>query len=122
MSTAETKSCKIEGCKRAYRAKGYCTVHYNKWRRGEIEGEVGRYKSCSEEGCHKPMYRKGKCEQHYGAWSASKKPEVPVAEAPKEEAVPAAAEAAPVEEKKEEAAPAAAEAAPAEEKKAEAAE
>jgi len=31
----EAKSCKIKGCKRTYRAKGYCTAHYKKWRNGE---------------------------------------------------------------------------------------
>ena len=24
-------ACKIEKCKRPYRAKGYCNVHYKKW-------------------------------------------------------------------------------------------
>ncbi len=67
------KKCKIAGCKRPYRAKGYCTVHYNKWRKGELESKKGRYKICGEENCKKPSYKKGMCEQHYGAWSASKK-------------------------------------------------
>ena len=30
------KRCRIEGCKRPYRAKGYCNVHYTKWRKGEL--------------------------------------------------------------------------------------
>ncbi len=67
-----TIPCKIEGCKRPYRAKGYCTVHYQKWRRGELEAKP-RYKTCNEENCNKPLYRKGYCEQHYSAWSVSKK-------------------------------------------------
>lgn len=28
------KRCKIPGCKRPYRAKGYCNVHYKQWRKG----------------------------------------------------------------------------------------
>ncbi len=28
------KHCKVEGCKRPYRAKGYCNVHYRQWRKG----------------------------------------------------------------------------------------
>lgn len=71
------KVCKMAGCKRPYRAKGYCNVHFQKWRRGEIEGAKPRYKTCGEENCRKPMYRQGLCEQHYSAWSASKKPQVP---------------------------------------------
>ena len=36
------KACKIQGCKRAYRAKGFCFFHHAKWRRGELEAvEVG---------------------------------------------------------------------------------
>jgi hypothetical protein len=30
------KSCQIKGCKRPYKAKGYCNVHYKQWRRGKL--------------------------------------------------------------------------------------
>jgi hypothetical protein len=30
------KKCSIEGCKRAYQAKGYCFFHYDKWKNGEL--------------------------------------------------------------------------------------
>ena len=59
------KKCKIKGCKRPYRAKGYCTVHYNKWRKGELPKP--RYKICSAEDCRKPMVRWGLCEEHFEA-------------------------------------------------------
>jgi len=26
----------VEGCKRPYRAKGYCNVHYKQWRLGKL--------------------------------------------------------------------------------------
>lgn len=65
------KSCKVEKCKRPYRAKGYCNVHYKKWRQGDF-GKT-RYKICSNESCRKPMFSKGMCQQHFEAWSASKK-------------------------------------------------
>lgn len=32
----EEKACKIKGCKRPYRAKGYCNVHYRRWRKGDL--------------------------------------------------------------------------------------
>lgn len=35
LSRAE-KRCSIEGCRRPYKAKGYCIVHYQKWRKGEL--------------------------------------------------------------------------------------
>jgi hypothetical protein len=62
---AEQK-CRVEGCKRPYRAKGYCVVHYNAWRRGEVEGHKARYKLCSKEGCKKPAGAWGVCDEHRG--------------------------------------------------------
>lgn len=60
----EAKKCKKEGCKRPYRAKGYCTVHYKKWRQGDLP--KGRYKICTHEGCKKPRagVRGSLCEEH----------------------------------------------------------
>ena len=73
-TTRRNTPCKIEGCKRPYRAKGYCVSHYQKWRRGELDAKP-RYKICCEENCRQPLFKKGYCEQHYSAWSASKKHE-----------------------------------------------
>jgi hypothetical protein len=67
LSKAESK-CSVEGCKRPYRAKGYCNVHYKAWRHGEIEGHHARYKTCSKEACRKPAGPKwGLCEEHFAA-------------------------------------------------------
>ncbi len=58
--------CKMKSCKREYRAKGYCRVHYKKWRRGEYG--LARYKTCGDKaGCRKPMAmnRQGFCEEHF---------------------------------------------------------
>lgn len=62
--SARPTACSVEGCKRAYRAKGYCNVHFNKWRRGEL-AKKPRYKICGEENCHKPMVAWGLCQTHY---------------------------------------------------------
>ncbi len=73
-ATEETKTerkCSVEGCKRPYRAKSYCVVHYQKWRRGEIEGHKARYKTCSKEGCRKPATLRGLCEEHAGKGEAA---------------------------------------------------
>jgi len=64
------KKCTVEGCKRPYRAKGYCVTHYKLWRRGEVEGHKARYKLCSKEGCKKPAGRYGVCEEHRGGAKA----------------------------------------------------
>lgn len=59
------KHCQIKSCKREYRAKGYCRVHYKKWRQGEYG--VARYKTCKDMDCRKAMAknRHGYCEDHF---------------------------------------------------------
>jgi hypothetical protein len=56
------RRCKVKGCQRPYRAKGYCRTHYRAWRRGDLPKP--RYKRCKKEGCAKPMVRRGYCEEH----------------------------------------------------------
>jgi hypothetical protein len=53
----------IVGCKRPYRAKGYCRVHYRKWRQGEF-GKT-RYKPCRFEGCRRRRFQGAYCEDHF---------------------------------------------------------
>ena len=75
---AEVKKCNQKDCKRPYRAKGYCNVHYNQWRQGKLG--KSRYKTCSQESCKKPMGKRGLCDAHYEAWLKSRKTAVAVAE------------------------------------------
>ena len=63
--TASDK-CSMEGCKRPYRAKGFCVTHYKLWRRGELEGHKARYKTCTKEGCRKPREFGSLCAEHAG--------------------------------------------------------
>jgi hypothetical protein len=65
------KTCTVEGCKRGYRAKGYCFFHYKKWRAGELGH--GRYKTCSNVDCLKKATQHGLCDDHHAAWRASRK-------------------------------------------------
>src|SRR5438105_3900115 len=58
----KAEACQIEGCKRAYQAKGYCFFHYDKWKAGELP--KGRYKTCSKEGCLKKVVAHGLCAEH----------------------------------------------------------
>jgi hypothetical protein len=71
------KTCTVQGCKRAYRAKGLCFFHYKKWRRGELEKKPGlgapRYDTCGKEGCKKKVVGHGLCQEHFDAWKASRK-------------------------------------------------
>lgn len=41
LSAAEKGYCKIDGCGKAVRAKGFCSSHYQQWRRGSLKGYVG---------------------------------------------------------------------------------
>ncbi len=61
----ENKNCKSENCKRPYRAKGYCRVHYKKWRRGDLPHT--RYNTCLQDACRKKSFQKSLCEEHFKA-------------------------------------------------------
>lgn len=86
MTTAQTTPCQVEGCKRPYRAKGYCEWHFKKWRRGEMPKKT-HYKLCVEENCRKPRGRWGLCADHFAALKGTPAPAAaaaPAAEAPAE--------------------------------------
>lgn len=63
-TSRDASRCSIEGCKRPYRAKSYCNVHYKQWRRGKMEGHTARYKICTKEGCRKPRATGSLCAEH----------------------------------------------------------
>jgi len=93
MEASKERSCKVEGCKRPYRAKGYCNIHFRKWRRGEMPKKP-YYRICSTENCRAETFKGGMCKQHYEAWIASKHPQeaaAPEAPAATPEAVSAEA-------------------------------
>ena len=79
-ATTTERKCTVEGCKRPYRAKGYCVTHYKLWRRGEVEGHKARYKLCSKEACKKPAGRYGLCDEHRGAAKEEAAAAAPAAE------------------------------------------
>jgi hypothetical protein len=66
------KTCSVEGCTRAYRAKGLCFFHYRKWRRGEIEKRPPRFKTCGKPDCSKKVVAHGLCQEHYDAWKKAR--------------------------------------------------
>jgi hypothetical protein len=75
------KTCSVQGCKRAYRAKGLCFFHYKKWRRSELEGSPRRWVACSKPDCKKKVSAHGLCEEHFQAWKKSRKKNQGAAEA-----------------------------------------
>jgi hypothetical protein len=64
----DEKKCSQEGCKRPYRAKGYCIMHYRMWRHGELPKT--RYKTCTKEGCNKKRVKGSLCAEHAGGAAA----------------------------------------------------
>lgn len=58
----EGQKCSVEGCKRAYQAKGYCFHHYDAWKAGELK--KARYKTCNHEACLKKVAAGGLCAEH----------------------------------------------------------
>lgn len=49
--------CSVEGCERPRRAKGLCSMHYQRQRTVGVE--------CSIDGCGNKMHAKGMCQKHY---------------------------------------------------------
>ncbi len=57
------RACKVKGCKRPYRAKSYCNVHYRQWRQGKLG--KSRFKICTKEECNGRRHQGSLCETHY---------------------------------------------------------
>lgn len=69
------KACTANGCKRPYRAKGYCYFHYKKWRQGELPHS--RYRVCSKPECRAKATRHGLCDKHFAETYKSGSAEAP---------------------------------------------
>lgn len=41
LSAEPRGTCKVPGCRQAVRSKGFCSAHYQQWRRGTLKGFVG---------------------------------------------------------------------------------
>lgn len=65
---AEAKRiCSIPGCDKAVSARGWCSMHYERWRiRGTTDDPVKREpEACSVERCGRRAKSKGMCNRHY---------------------------------------------------------
>lgn len=67
--------CSIEGCLKPAKTRGWCSAHYEYWRRNGHPGEAGdrrkrerEFKPCSIEGCGRQAKSRGFCEMHYARW------------------------------------------------------
>ena len=67
-------TCSIEGCGRPGRGLGYCSKHYERFRKNgdpHLTKKVAVYTpgtGCGVEGCGKPVLARGWCSAHYQRW------------------------------------------------------
>ena len=61
-----TKICSVDGCERLHYAKGYCALHYRRFKvHGDpLLGALER-KICTVDDCGKPAHGNGLCSWHY---------------------------------------------------------
>jgi hypothetical protein len=63
------RTCSVEGCERPHLARGWCSLHYQRWQStGDVQVPVRRM--CSVEGCDRPYKARGWCRTHYARWLA----------------------------------------------------
>lgn len=76
-----TQNCSISGCEKPLLARGWCGMHYRRWKRSGNPGgpkslrEVNPPEFCTLEGCPRPHNSKGLCRPHYAAWLRTGNPE-----------------------------------------------
>lgn len=72
MKNVSRRQCAVAGCERAYYCRGYCEVHYRRWKRNGstelLERPPHTPKPCSVDGCGRPVLARGKCSNHYKQW------------------------------------------------------
>lgn len=66
------RTCLIEGCENPHRSRGWCELHYNRWR---AHGDplftvivMDHPDVCSVDGCDRPYRTRGWCHMHYVRW------------------------------------------------------
>lgn len=70
---AVVKTCRVDGCERASRARGFCNAHWKRWKlHGDplvhIPIRVPQPTVCVVEHCDKRPQARGLCHNHYYAW------------------------------------------------------
>ena len=65
-----SRVCSVEGCEKKVLARGWCSLHYERWRvRGDpLVGAAKVRGVCSVPECSKPHASRGYCATHYKRW------------------------------------------------------
>jgi hypothetical protein len=57
--------CTIEGCGKRQRSGGFCTLHYQRWRRHGDPDKILHLEICTVDGCEDLHKTNGLCAKHY---------------------------------------------------------
>lgn len=77
--------CSVEGCARDVKGRGWCALHYARWRRNGDPGEASarrwgtneghsERKICTIDGCVRTVQGHGYCPMHYARWRRNGNP------------------------------------------------
>lgn len=62
-------TCREPGCDRRHYARGWCEMHYRRWRRRGQTDDRPITRTCLVDGCEQPHDARGYCHGHYQRWS-----------------------------------------------------
>lgn len=76
------RTCDVPGCGRTRYCKGYCSAHYQRWKKSGDAGPAEVMpmsvakgpRRCSVDGCDRPYLARGYCSPHWQRWQKSGDP------------------------------------------------
>ena len=74
------RTCSVEGCGRKHSCRGYCTLHYQRWRQYGTPAGKTRPTTCTVDGCGRAVAARGWCDTHYRRWKRLGTTELPSGE------------------------------------------
>jgi hypothetical protein len=62
-------NCSVEGCGKPVKARGWCAMHWNRWKRhGDPSLGARTVHACSVDGCEVRSRARGLCRKHWMRW------------------------------------------------------